>query len=587
MSEQPVTPGEAAPSLAERLQDITEALAATRTRGQVFEIVLHPALGALGAIAGTVLLMNGAGDRLEVAATQGDAAEGKSFWPNGPLDDQIPTGDAVLRHQALFFEHPQALTAAYPQLEAHIGKVGVSATAVLPMFLDEQPLGVLTIDFKEPHDFTVEERRFLRTLAAQCAIALGRVRVAAELEQRTAALDAFVTFTRLSAATTDTLTLARQAVKVLRSVLGEVSVAYYQLEDELWKARVWSEDIAPEVAAVLTAGIALDAPSFAQAVQTREVVFVAGWDAEREGVAQTEGYGAVAFFPYFLGYQPRGLLVVGTQAGHDWTERERSVFQAVGSSLQLALERAEGLLAAAERSRDLERSNAELRSANEELDAFAYSASHDLRTPVRHIVGFNELLRKSLGDGLGSQSARYLGVIGEAAIRMNTLIDAMLDLSRTSRLPLRLRLLDLGSLVEATRSELEPEVTDRQVEWRVGSLPLVMGDQDTLHQVLSNLLSNALKYSRTREVAVIEVWAEERSQEWAVFVRDNGVGFDAKYQHKLFAVFQRLHRTEEFEGIGIGLANVRRIITRHGGEVSASSVLGEGATFSFTLPREG
>jgi light-regulated signal transduction histidine kinase (bacteriophytochrome) len=173
-----------------------------------------------------------------------------------------------------------------------------------------------------------------------------------------------------------------------------------------------------------------------------------------------------------------------------------------------------------------------------------------------------------------------------AATQMNTLIDAMLDLSRTSRQSLVIGVVDLKTLVSAARAELEPETPDQRVVWTIQPLPLVMADPTSLQQVLVNLLANALKYSRTRSEAQIEIWAEDRPTEWAVFVRDNGVGFDSRYADKLFGVFQRLHRQDEFEGTGVGLANVRRIITRHGGSVSAQSKLGEGATFGFTLPQQ-
>ncbi len=226
-----------------------------------------------------------------------------------------------------------------------------------------------------------------------------------------------------------------------------------------------------------------------------------------------------------------------------------------------------------------------LREQAEELEAFAYSVSHDLRTPVRHITGFASLLRNALKGRLDDKSAQYLTIINDAALRMNVLIDAMLDLSRSGRQALQLEAVDLNALLSAVRADLETELDERRVTWEVAPLPVVRADGDTLRQVLANLLGNALKYTRTREAARIEVWAEEREQEVAVFVRDNGVGFDPKYQERLFGAFQRLHRTDEFEGTGVGLATVRRIIHRHGGQVWAQSDPDQGAVFSFTLPK--
>ncbi|UBV45218.1 PAS domain-containing protein (plasmid) [Deinococcus taeanensis] len=572
-------------------------------------------------------------------------------------------------------------------------------------------------------------------------------------QEALAALDAFVAFTEVAGAGTDVLLLAQHAVEVLRSTLGNVSVVYYTLQGELWKAQVWSADLAPETAAVLAAGVPVTAPSYAQALQTAQPVFAAGWNAAAQGVDHTGEYGAGALFPCFVDGRPHGLLGLGTRQAEELTKREQAVFRAVGRSLTLALERAdaaqqlidqrteleartralEGFAAllqdltvqsdrtvllrramelvrqlipvgyasyyqqqgtrwfsmvrvgavgstplqtvinaglpvgrtpsldvpcetkeawfqdsydpardvdvtlvqhvrtvatlpvvvdgrvdgifsvvlfearpwsAADRTvlstvahslglaldmsqgvMHLAEERRKLEAANEELEAFAYSVSHDLRTPVRHIMGFASLLRKHLGGGLDEKTARYLSVIADGAGRMNTLIDAMLDLSRTSRQPLRVTPVDLGRLVERVKLDLQPDLVGREVRWTVRSLPMVMGDPDMLHQVVENLLSNALKYSRDRDEVTIEIWAEERPAEWAVFVRDNGAGFDPRYGNKLFTVFQRLHRQEEFEGVGVGLANVRRIIHRHGGDVAATGQPGQGATFSFTLPR--
>ncbi|PNY79584.1 histidine kinase [Deinococcus koreensis] len=573
-----------------------------------------------------------------------------------------------------------------------------------------------------------------------------------EAQDAVTALDAFVAFTEAAGAITDVQVLAGAALQVLRATLGEVSAAYHTLEGDLWKAQVWTDDFSPEVVARLTAGIPVSSPSFAEVRRSGEVVFVDGWEAEQEGLAETRSYGAAAFSPSFVGQSVGSLLTMGTRR-RAWTAREQAVFRAVGRSLTLALERAEatrllgehrlelqartralegfaalthdltlqsdplalvrqamemvlsllppgyanfwqlrgdtwqattqvGTVGSAElqtaidagfpagqvlsldrplqtrepwfqdvynpqqdidpalvahlgtvatlpvlvngvvlgifcvplfdqrswgtadrvvltttvRSLGLALEGAQgvaalaeerrkLEAANEELEAFAYSVSHDLRTPVRHILGFHALLRRGLAEHLDEKSGRYLDVIEEAAQRMNTLIDAMLELSRTSRLPLRSRLVDLGAVVDGVIQTLRPDLNGREVQWKIGPLPMVQGDPDTLQQVIENLLSNALKYSREREVSVIEVGAEEHEAEWAVWVRDNGAGFDPRYQDKLFGVFQRLHRHDEFEGVGVGLANVRRIVHRHGGQVQASGQVDHGATFRFTLPK--
>lgn len=234
----------------------------------------------------------------------------------------------------------------------------------------------------------------------------------------------------------------------------------------------------------------------------------------------------------------------------------------------------------------LQRSNAELSAANEELEAFAYSASHDLRTPVRHVQSFSELARRSLSGAPNEGAERYLGYVEQAAQRMSSLIDALLSLSRSSRQELTPAPVDLELLLRRARRDMQSELAGREVQWQTSALPVVVGDQALLQQVMNNLLANAVKFSRIRQQAVIEVWSEEDAAAWTVFVRDNGAGFDPRYRERLFGVFQRLHTEREFEGTGAGLATVRRIVLRHGGNVSASSVPGEGATFGFTLPKQ-
>ncbi|MFP2904057.1 PAS domain-containing protein [Pyxidicoccus sp. 3LFB2] len=239
--------------------------------------------------------------------------------------------------------------------------------------------------------------------------------------------------------------------------------------------------------------------------------------------------------------------------------------------------------------RDLERRvqerTQELREANKELEAFSYSVSHDLRAPLRHITGFAQLLDKRAASVLDDKGRGYVRTISEAAQKGGQLVDDLLAFSRLGRAELKRVPVDLSQLVEEVKRELAPECEGRQVTWRVGRLPAVQGDASLLRVAFKNLLSNALKYSRPRREALIEVTAEERGGEVQVQVRDNGVGFDMQYVDKLFGVFQRLHTVEQFEGTGIGLANVRRIVHRHGGRISARGQLDEGATFQFTLPR--
>ncbi|WP_237859954.1 ATP-binding protein [Pseudomonas sp. PGPR81] len=227
----------------------------------------------------------------------------------------------------------------------------------------------------------------------------------------------------------------------------------------------------------------------------------------------------------------------------------------------------------------------ELRRSNKELEAFSYSVSHDLRAPLRHIAGYTELLGEIEGQGLSERGRRFLKHIEEAAQFAGSLVDNLLNFSQMGRSALRLSDVDLNALVEAIRQELAPDYEGREIVWDVAPLPKVIGDPAFINLALHNLIANAIKYTRGREPARIEIGAHQHAEEIEVYIRDNGVGFDMAYANKLFGVFQRLHRMEDFEGTGIGLASVRRIIERHDGRVWAQGQVDQGASFHFTLPR--
>jgi ABC-type amino acid transport substrate-binding protein/nitrogen-specific signal transduction histidine kinase len=232
----------------------------------------------------------------------------------------------------------------------------------------------------------------------------------------------------------------------------------------------------------------------------------------------------------------------------------------------------------------LRKSRVALVAANAELEAFSYSVSHDLRAPLRHVSGFVQLLQANAKGKLDDTGNRYLDVISGAAKKMGELIDDLLLFSRTGRAQMHIESIPLGPLVDECRRELEPETRGRAIEWKIGELPEVSGDRALLRQVLANLLGNAVKYSCKQPAARIEVSARSEGGETIVCVRDNGAGFDMKYVDKLFGVFQRLHSESEFEGTGIGLANVRRIVVRHGGRAWAEGEVDKGAAFYFSLP---
>jgi PAS domain S-box-containing protein len=264
--------------------------------------------------------------------------------------------------------------------------------------------------------------------------------------------------------------------------------------------------------------------------------------------------------------QERPVAVLETN--NDITERKRREEEIQGLNQELA-----------KRSADLE-------SINKELEAFAYSISHDLRAPLRHMAGYTELLQKKASSVVDEKSNRYMAMILESAKRMGNLIDDLLAFSRIGRAETQKTLVSLAQLVKEALAEVRQDAEGRDIAWKISSLPDFYGDRSMLRVVLVNLIANAVKFTRTRLRAEIEIGcADGNTDQLIIFVRDNGVGFDMRYVHKLFGVFQRLHPSDEFEGTGIGLATVQRIINRHGGKVWAEGSVDSGATFYFSAPR--
>ena len=227
----------------------------------------------------------------------------------------------------------------------------------------------------------------------------------------------------------------------------------------------------------------------------------------------------------------------------------------------------------------------QLLEANKELEAFSYSVSHDLRAPLRHINGFVDLLTEKYNDLLPDKGKHYLQTIVDASRHMGTLIDDLLQFSRTGRQEMQQADLDMNVILQEVLKLITHDIGEREVEWNIAVLPIINGDHALLRMVWYNLLSNAVKFTRDRESALIQIGFLEEEMEYTFYVRDNGAGFDMNYVHKLFGVFQRLHSKQEFEGTGIGLANVRRIIQRHNGRTWAESQPDQGATFYFTIPK--
>lgn len=304
-----------------------------------------------------------------------------------------------------------------------------------------------------------------------------------------------------------------------------------------------------------------------------------------EGVRLRQDGGTVQVSVVLSPLREAGGEVIGAASiARDIGERHRAEEAIRSANASLDRRVHERTAALEDANRSLEEANRQLEAANRELDAFSFSVSHDLRAPLRAIDGFSRILLDDLGPTLDDDARRHLNLVRENAQRMGVLIQDLLSFSRLSRQALERQRVDVRSLVQAALTDLRPEMEGRTVEIDVGELPACDADAALLKQVFVNLLSNALKYTRKRDRARIEVGGTTGAGENTYFVRDNGVGFDMKYAGKLFGVFQRLHRADEYEGTGVGLAIAQRIVFRHGGRIWAEAAPDQGATFWFTLP---
>jgi signal transduction histidine kinase len=319
-----------------------------------------------------------------------------------------------------------------------------------------------------------------------------------------------------------------------------------------------------------------------QLVDTRELPAESSRDAFQES-----GVRYYKVMPMIAGGELLGALCVGDEQAQE-SDEQRTIAREIATQLSIAISQARLYQKVKRQAEELDarvrKRTAQLEVANRELEAFSYSVSHDLRAPLRHIDGFADLLRQSHGPELGEEGARYLDIISDSVKQMGRLIDDLLTFSRMARVEMHRERVDMGALARAVSRELPVHPPQRVVEWQIPALPEVRGDGAMLRQVWVNLLSNAVKYTSRRDRAKIEVRCREGDGELEFSVHDNGAGFDMKYADKLFGVFQRLHRSEEFEGTGVGLASVRRIVARHGGRTWAHGHLGEGAVIFFTLP---
>lgn len=594
-----------------RVAERTAQLGAERERAEVLaglgealqratsaEDVAALALDRLGPAlrAGSMLIVRLHGERIEVLTFWGDLPEPILTYMTRP--DLRLTDTPMMQHVArtrgaLYLDD-------YHSLPGAVGTFPRLACAAEPITTPDRSLLGFVVAWRPQGSgrWSEGQRDLMRRAAGTLSLALERAQAAQALEEQTQALDAFTAYTERVGSETDAPSLARHALEVLRLRFPGGSGAYYEPEGGLWKAQVWTPDIPAPLAQEIRGGLPAEHPLAVAARQSREPVFVEGWDPERGGVVHSGDYGAAATYPILLGEEVRGHLALSLRGTREWSTRDRALFRAVGRGLQLALERAEVARQLATRNTELavrtraleeerrvlaQRTGALARS-NRDLEQFTYVASHDLQEPLRTVTSYAELLQKRYHGQLDARADLYLKTITEGAVRMKSLVQDLLTFSQVrsvehGRAPVDLHAL-AGEVLQILRGPLE----QLGGEVVLGPLPTVPGDRRQLAQLLQHLLGNALKFHRPGVPPRVTLDAWQERGHWRVTVRDNGIGIEPQYFDRIFRVFQRLHSQGHYGGTGMGLALCQQIVERHGGHLWVESVPGEGSTFHFTLP---
>ena len=456
-----------------------------------------------------------------------------------------------------------------------------------PLMIDGAVQGILSIGRKRTTAWSARDRALFSAVGRGLTLALERAARTSQLEvqrdaldARSRALEAFALLTKDLTDDVNPSALIRRAQEILMSLMPEGYTLYWQPQVGRWVSRSQVGSLGhPGLQAAVDAGLPLgQAPTLERCWDTRQAVFqdlyAQGADTSASVVGHVQ---AAAMLPVFVNAQLHGMIGVGLFVQRHWTPMDRAVLETVARSLGLALEGAESAQALKDRTRELERSNAE-------LERFAYVASHDLQEPLRTISSFSELIERRYSGVLDERGRTYLGLVSRGATRMKVLIDDLLVFSRLNAVRDPHQATELDRLLDEALTRLDAAVTESGAVIHRGPLPTVSGDPSELTQLFQNLIGNAIKFRRPGITPEIRVNAVREADGWHLTVQDNGIGFEPQYADRVFQMFQRLHPRDRFEGTGLGLAIVRKIAEHHGGRVWAESTPGEGSTLHVVLP---
>jgi|GEM_PF-1493533 len=460
-------------------------------------------------------------------------------------------------------------------------------TGVYPIVIGGEVRAFLSVWIKISGTWQARDRAIVRAVGRSLNLALERAaateelrRQRAELLARTQALEAFAALTRDLTLQAEEVILIHRAQEVALSLLPEGCALYYRLDGNRWRVISQIGSLkAPALQAAIDAGLPYETThNLLLPWQTRQPYYQAQYDRSTDNLENlTDKIGATAALPVMVAGQPVGVFVVALFGHRTWTPADRSSLEAVVGSLSLAKEGARSVLALRARSAELERSN-------NELEQFAYVASHDLQEPLRTVTSFAQLLVGKYRGQLDPKADVYLGMISDGTARMSRLLQDLLTFSRVATSAQPMQAVPTGDTVAAVLSDLQDQLSRTGASVSVEALPHVWGDTTQLRQLFQNLIGNALKFSAPGRAPEVHLSAERDGAHWRFSLSDNGIGIAPAFFERIFTIFQRLHSREEYEGSGIGLAITRKIVERHGGEIWLESQPGQGTTFYFTLP---
>jgi signal transduction histidine kinase len=561
------------PELAVLLRVVHTITAATTDYRQLLEVIARETAGATGA-ACTIRLRTEDGQRLTLGAAFDEDADWMGRLRELVGDREVPIDESPLLVRVFTGGEPvvvgdmDGLPAGqiHPGTMAAIRLLDIRGLAYFPLTVHGETIGLIALFRHGPDSPPLGERQidFARAISDHAALSISNARLYDAAQRELATRQRFESTFRISE---EARLLAQAVVDTMRDPLlildaalcvKSANLSYY----ETFRAEPTEVEDCP--LAELRGGEWNHPALLAQlALTARDGTPIDGFELERE---------FAELGPRVMVLSARKIIGAGRQ----------EMLLLVISDVTRGVEAERSLR---DHARRLEERTRELESANHELDSFSYSVSHDLRAPLRAIDGFSRILGEEHAASLDAEGQRLLGVIRSNIRKMAQLIDDLLAFSRLGRKPLAVSEIDMSALVRQIATDAERAAAGRVLELRVGELPAAVGDRALLEQVWVNLISNAVKYTRGRQDAIIAIDGAIEADQIVYRISDNGVGFDMRYANKLFGVFQRLHAASEFEGTGVGLALVRRIVVRHGGWISADGRPGAGATFEFALPR--